>query len=31
MYLLIASRFDRAKGTTSGSYLLTLELVRPGG
>lgn len=31
MYLVIASRFDRAKGTTGGSYLLTLELVRPGG
>lgn len=31
MYLLIASRFDRAKGTTNGSYLLTLELVHPGG
>jgi hypothetical protein len=31
MYLLTASRFDRATGTTSGSYLLTLELVRPGG
>ena len=31
MYLLIASRFDRASGTTNGSYLLALELVRPGG
>ncbi len=31
MYLLTASRFDRANGTTGGSYLLTLDLVRPGG
>ena len=27
-YTLVASRFDREKGTTNGAYILTLELVR---
>jgi hypothetical protein len=31
MYILLASRYDREAGTTSGAYLLTLELIRPGG
>jgi len=31
MYVVIASRFDREAGTTSGAYLLTLDLIRPGG
>lgn len=30
MYILVASRYDQMSGTTSGAYLLTLELVRPG-
>lgn len=30
MFFLVASRFEREQGTTSGAYLLTLELVRPG-
>jgi hypothetical protein len=30
MYLIAASRFDKQAGTTSGAYLLTLELVRSG-
>jgi hypothetical protein len=29
-YTLVASRFDREKGTTNGAYILTLELVRAG-
>lgn len=29
-YTLVASRYDREKGTTSGAYILTLELVRSG-
>jgi hypothetical protein len=31
MFFLVASRFEREQGTTSGAYLLTLELVRTGG
>jgi hypothetical protein len=30
MYILVASRFEREKGTTSGAYILSLELVRAG-
>jgi hypothetical protein len=30
MYILVASRYERAAGTTSGAYILTLELVRAG-
>jgi hypothetical protein len=30
MYSLVASRFEREQGTTSGAYILTLELVRSG-
>ncbi len=30
MYILVASRFERDAGTTSGAYILTLELVRSG-
>ncbi len=31
MFYLVASRFEREQGTTSGAYLLTLKLVRSGG
>lgn len=30
LYILVASRFEREIGTTSGAYILTLELVRSG-
>lgn len=30
MYFLVASRYERDNGTTSGAYILTLELVRAG-
>jgi hypothetical protein len=30
MYILVASRYEREKGTTSGAYFLSLELVRAG-
>ncbi|WP_119072994.1 PPC domain-containing protein [Aggregatilinea lenta] len=30
MYIIVASRYDGAVGTTSGSYLLSLDLVRAG-
>jgi hypothetical protein len=30
LYILVASRFDRELGTTSGAYLLTLDLLREG-
>lgn len=30
MYTVVASRFDGEAGTTSGTYLLSLDLVRPG-
>ncbi len=30
MYILVASRYDREAGTTSGAYILSLELVRAG-
>ncbi len=30
MYILVASRYDQISGTTSGVYLLTLELIRSG-
>ena len=30
MYILVASRYDRETGTTSGAYILSLELVRAG-
>jgi len=30
MYILVASRYQREAGTTSGAYVLTLELVRAG-
>jgi hypothetical protein len=30
MYILVASRFERETGTTSGAYILSLELVRAG-
>lgn len=30
MYTLVASRFEREAGTTSGAYILTLELIRSG-
>ena len=30
MYILVASRYGRETGTTSGAYILTLELVRAG-
>ncbi len=30
MYILVASRYEREAGTTSGAYILTLELVRAG-
>lgn len=30
MYILVASRYDRDAGTTSGAYFLILELVRSG-
>lgn len=29
-YILIASRFERGQGTTSGAYILALELIRSG-
>ncbi|MBN2306284.1 MAG: PPC domain-containing protein, partial [Anaerolineae bacterium] len=31
MYILVASRFDRDTGTTSGAYILTLDMIRSGG
>ena len=30
MYILVASRYEQEQGTTSGAYLLTLELIRSG-
>lgn len=30
-YIIVASRYDREKGTTSGAYMLTLDLIRSGG
>jgi len=30
MYFLVASRFERETGATSGAYILTLELARAG-
>jgi hypothetical protein len=30
MYIIVASRYDGAAGTTSGTYLLSLDLVRAG-
>lgn len=30
MYILVASRFEREQGATSGAYILTLDLVRSG-
>ncbi len=30
MYILVAARYEREFGTTSGAYLLSLELIEPG-
>ncbi len=30
MYILVASRYEREQGTTSGAYILSLELLRSG-
>jgi hypothetical protein len=30
-YIIIASRYDRETGITSGAYILSLDLIRSGG